>query len=809
MTYITSNQGRPVQGVSQQPDKNRFPGQCTLSNNFRPDVVRGLITRQGTNTTGTLIGASKNPLSKWHHYVRNDEEYFIEVQPNGTLKAWSPDGTAHTVNVQDSANTYLANSNPLENLEMKTVGDYTFLINRDKVIEKSSSKSSALVNQAIVYVQFADYTQQTSVYINGHLVGWQLCEKGDNASDKRSTRPDVVASKIYSGMNGGSGGPTPDEGTWGGTDISATYNMTLSHNCIFISRKDGALFAITVTDGVDNANAVAIFKEIEQTTMLPNFAPANFRVKVSPPGGNTSENASYWLKATTTTGISGNTMTWNETVEPNLVLGMNPATMPHVLVRESVAGGVATFTLRQGEWEDREVGDDRTNPLPSFVGEQIKAIGIMQNRLYFTAGEAVIMTRSGKFFNFFRTTAQASLDTDPIDIFADSEQINYLNASVGFDGDLVFFSKDAQFLLPGDKQLTAANAVLRKTTDFETLTSVVPVASGDNIFFAFNYGRFTGVREYFTDSVTDTKRARPVTDHVKEYIEGKPKIMVTSSNLNMLIIKAQEDNVVYVYDWLWQGSEKVQSAWGKLLFGDDDVILHFAFVDDLLRIVLIRDSGDVYCETIDLGDADSTGLDFPVRLDRKSDITFTWDAGDEVWKATDVLPNVYVDDIRVVRSTGCYDAEIGTLANIERVSTELWCYDDLGEGASVTCIIGVPYLCSYIPSNPVVKDQNGQAMNLDHLTVGAFYINYNTTGDLTATVTDSYGRERTSSYGNRVFGAAENIVGFATLTEGQHRIPIRAKSDKYTLTIETEDYVPLTIRDFSFNGNWNRRGQRI
>lgn len=804
MSYITSNQGRPIQGVSQQPDKNRYPGQCTASNNFRPDVVHGLTTRQGTKATGTLSGASKNRLSKWHHYVRNNEEYFIEVQPNGTLKAWSPDGTVHTVNVQDSANTYLANSNPLNNLEMKTVGDYTFLINRDKVVEKSSSRSSALVNQAIVYVQFADYTQKTSVYINGSRVGWQQCEKGDDASDKRSTRPDVVAGKIYSGMNGESGGPTADDGTWGGTDISETYNMTLSHNCIFISRKDGDSFTITVTDGVNNANAVAIFKEIEKTTLLPNRAPANFRVKVSPPGGNTSENASYWLQATTATGSSGNTLTWNETVAPNLVLGMNPATMPHVLVRESVASGVATFTLRQGEWEDRKVGDDRTNPLPSFIGEKIKSMGIMQNRLYFTAGEAVIMSRSGKFFNFFRTTAQASLDTDPIDVFADSEQVNYLNASVEFDGDLVFFSKDAQFLLPGDKQLTAANAVLRKTTDFETLTSVVPVASGDNIFFAFNYGRFTGVREYFTDSVTDTKRARPVTDHVKEYIKGKPKIMVSSTNLNMLLIKADANDVLYCYDWLWQGSEKVQSAWGKLTFSGA-IIYHLAFVDDVLKIILQRDS-KIVCEVIDLGDADTDGLSFPVRLDAQTKVTFTWDETDEVWKTPAGSEN---DDLVIVRGTGCYESEIGTRVNFELVDDEFWSYDDLSSKATCTCIIGLPYNCSYTPTNPVAKDQNEQAMNLDKLTVGAFYINYNTTGDITVTVTDDYGRKRTSSYGNRVFGAAENIVGFATLTEGQHRIPIRAKSDKYTLTIETNDHVPLTIRDFSFNGNLNKRGIRI
>jgi len=160
------------------------------------------------------------------------------------------------------------------------------------------------------------------------------------------------------------------------------------------------------------------------------------------------------LQATSTDGSSGNTLQWEESLEPEIKLGYDLSTMPYVLVRESVTAGVASFTLRQGEWEDREVGTDDTNPLPSFVGEEIKSIGVMQNRLYFTAGEAVIMSRSGYFFNFFRATVQAALDTDPIDIFADSEQINYLEASIGFDGDVVFFSKSSQFILSGEQALT-------------------------------------------------------------------------------------------------------------------------------------------------------------------------------------------------------------------------------------------------------------------------------------------------------------------------------------------------------------------
>jgi hypothetical protein len=779
-----------------------------LSENFRPDVVRGLINRQGTYKTGEFSGATQNPLSKWHHYVRDEEEYFIEISPTGSLKAWSPNGTQHTVNLENNPENYLATPNPASDIVTCTIGDYTFLINKKVYVGESTEKSPQLANKAIVYVQFKDYSQTTIISIDSTVVSSHTSKDGGAASQSGSVVPKTVAAKLYDGLLGGSG-DTSTEGIWSGTNISGDFNLALDDNCVYISRKDGGSFSIQVDDSVDGSNAVAIFKEIEQTTLLPNRAPIDFKVKVNPPGGNTTENASFWLQATTTSNESGNTLTWNEVIAPNIKLGMDLSTMPYVLVRESISGGVATFTLRQGEWQNRDVGDDRTNPLPSFVGDQIKSIGIMQNRLYFTAGEAVIMTRSGNFFNFFRETAQASLDTDPIDIYADSEQINYLEASAGFDGDFVFFSETAQFLLPGDKQLTSANAVLRKTTEFETITSVKPAVSGDSIFFAFNYGRFIGIREYFTDSLTDTKRARPITDHVNEYIEGQPTIMVTSSNINLLLIKAEADNVLYTYDWLWQGTDKAQSAWGKLVFSDDVKIYHLSFTTDKLRIILSRNGGYVQCETIDVGDANSEGLPFPVRADSMSVATFTWDETGEVWRTPDILPDEGVDNIKIVRSTDCYEYELGALVNFERDGDELISYDDLSDQSTCTVIIGIKYTCKYIPTNPVAKDQNNQALNLDKMIVGAFYVNYNTSGEITSQVIDNYGNVREVEHSNRTLGGPENIVGFAPLVEGQHRIPIRKRSDQYTLQLITDSHVPLQVSDFSFNGNLNRRGRRI
>ena len=806
MGFITSNQGRPIQGVSQQPPKNRYPGQCTKSENFTPDVVRGLMTRPGTQTNGLLASAPQGTNVKWHHYIRDDEEYLISVDPAGVVKAWSPDGTAHTVNVEDDADDYLTTTSPKEDLELMTIGDYTFIINKEIEIEASSSTAPALVNQALIYCQFCDYAQLQKVYIDDVEVAWHQSLDGGSPEDKHSVRPTIIIQHFDDAMSGGSGNDGA-YGKWDGVDISATYEWTVDGNTLAINRKDWGSFSISIDDGIDGANCVALYREVEQVTLLPNKAPADFTIKINPPGGETVKNASYWLKATTTEGESGNTLSWEETLEPGSVVGFNVSTMPVVLVRESVTSGVATFTLRNGEWEDREIGNDDSNPMPSFVGNMVKTIGVMQNRLFLTAGEAVIMSRAGEFFNFFRATAQATLDTDPIDIYADSEQINFFKAAKSFDGDMVFFSDFAQFILSGEKPLTSTNAVLRKSTNFASQLSAHPVESGDSIFFLVNYGQFAGVREFFTDSVVDTKRARPVTDHVKEYIVGTPDQMITSTNLNLLLIKAQDANVLYTYDWLWQGQDKVQSAWGKWVFDPNSTLLHMAFNNDRLRLVFLRPGPYVYCETIDLGDADSEGLDFAVRVDRQVIVTFTKDT-DDIWKATDPLPDEAENDLKVIRISG-YTEEIGDTLDFERISTELWAVGDYSEEDSFNAIVGRKYNCSYSPTNPVAKDQDGQAMNLDKLTVGSFYVNYITCGDMTATVSDLYGNSRVVSLGNRTFGGPENIIGFAPLVEGQHRIAIRARSDKYTLSLDTESHIPLTIRDFSFNGNLNRRGQRI
>ena len=83
--------------------------------------------------------------------------------------------------------------------------------------------------------------------------------------------------------------------------------------------------------------------------------------------------------------------------------------MPHALVRQ--ANG--TFTLDAlnsssafGGWSSKEVGDEYSNPNPSFVGQGISNMFFFANRLGFLSEDAVILSQPGDYFNFFQTFFQ-------------------------------------------------------------------------------------------------------------------------------------------------------------------------------------------------------------------------------------------------------------------------------------------------------------------------------------------------------------------------------------------------------------------
>ena len=118
---------------------------------------------------------------------------------------------------------------------------------------------------------------------------------------------------------------------------------------------------------------------------------------------------------------------WVESLGYDQTHMIDRTTMPLSLARSFDESGNAEFTLREVDWVTRQAGDDRSNPFPSFVGHKLNDIFLFRNRLGFLSGENVILSEAGEYFNFFRSTVSALLDSAPIDVTASTNKVRQLS----------------------------------------------------------------------------------------------------------------------------------------------------------------------------------------------------------------------------------------------------------------------------------------------------------------------------------------------------------------------------------------------
>lgn len=790
MAKVQSTLGRPIQGVSQQPYKERRDGQCSEQINMNPSVVEGLKVRPGTLYVKELISGYGSP-KKVHHYRRGDgEEYFICFMPSARPRIFNTLGTEMIV--EDHTGGSLSYVTPTEtgNLNAVTIADYTFVINKEVSVMQSATTAPALQRDAIVYVQFATYGKTYTVSIDGTVLATYSAPDGSLPAHAAQVDTSYVATELF------------DQLALALTD----YSITRNDNVIYLKKTTAGDFTITCADGASGNDLIAIKSRVSDVGKLPPIAPVDFMIKIQQSGK--SDEFGFWLKAV---GSDGDSVKWVETIAPSVSTGFDKATMPHVIVRDSITAGIATFKIMKGEWSDRDVGDLISNPDPSFLDllapMKITTIGTFQGRLFLTAGETVTMSRSGDFFNFFRTTTQTIVDSDPVSGYADGNQINNIYHAIGLDGDLILFSSAAQFKIAGDVPVTPENFTISNTTSFESQQSAPPVASGEALFFAFSNGQYTGIREYFTDSETDTKRARPVTEHVDRYLKGSARFLATSPNTNWLAVASNTDtDVLYMYNWLWIGNEKVQSAWHTWKFGGPVVSVHFSV--DVMYLLISR-SGTLLLEKIDLNDNQDDVLGFEVRLDCRRNVIITKGSLSDPWSTPDVFQFEDIDNLRFVRRGNNYLPERGMPANFIRGGGFLTSTDDLIDGLSTQILIGIKYTAAYTPSQPLIRDFKDRVNSNDPLTVSRYSVHYELSGEVNLLVNRKYGGVRELVRNGRVIGEPNNIIGFSKPLDGTYTVPIMERSDNYTFTITTDDYVPFELREIEWTGQYSQSGRRV
>ena len=135
-------------GVSQQPDKIKFPGQLRVCDNAVPDITFGLKKRPPAEFVGTLTNA--NTSGHWYEILRDgDEKYIVQITPanSGTMpiRVWDlADGSEKLLTNAsgDSLFSYLAGAT--SPYAVTTIQDYTLIANPNKTVGTAGNTFSPI-----------------------------------------------------------------------------------------------------------------------------------------------------------------------------------------------------------------------------------------------------------------------------------------------------------------------------------------------------------------------------------------------------------------------------------------------------------------------------------------------------------------------------------------------------------------------------------------------------------------------------------------------------------------------------------------
>ena len=779
MALISQSIPNLINGVSQQPPSLRLSTQAEIQENGLSDVVTGLQKRPSTQHVADL-GVISNLDKAFIHTIRRDENefYSMVVDTAGTIRVFDKDGVSKTVT--NSAPSYLSGlTNPNEELAAVSIADATFIVNKNKTVAKGTATSTVRNPEALVYVKQADYssTYRLKLTKGGSTSTVEFATKSSTQSSttltqdaERGASTDVIATNLNT-FSGTSVSTTFYDNITNGSAVSG-LTLTRIGSTIHIQSTNSTDFQVEVGDSHGGDHLLIFKDETGDFKKLPVEAANGFVIKVS--GDNQKAQDDYYVKY--------NDGVWKETNEPGSLTQLDASTMPHKLAK--LPSG--NFTFNSAVYAERKVGDDDTNPFPSFVDFTISDIFFHRNRLGLLADENIIFGRAGEFleFDFFRKSTLAIVDSDPIDVAVSSNKVSILKHAVPFSESLLLFSDLTQFKVTADPVLTPETINVANTTEFEASLRAKPAQAGKFVYFASKRGAWSGMWEYFVDTDTDTNDASEISAHIPQYLEGEITNIQASSNEDMILVQTTDDTkAIYVYRYYWQGREKLQASWSRWVFDGDVIGFSFNRAD---IYILIKRGTNLFLERINLSVDDATNYTdgaFSIHLDRR------------VRLETSGLTSVPYTDASTI-----YVDQTGKIIPLSSVAGKL--------AASEVVYAGIPFTFKYEFSEPVVKQDN-IAITTSVLHLRNYAVVYNNTGYFKVVIEPLKRTPYIRYFTGRIVGGAANILNKAAIDSGTYRFGVIGHAGETKVRLESDSHLPCQFQSAEWEGFYVLRSRRM
>ena len=654
MPLISSSIPNLINGVSQQPAALRLASQCEQMVNCMPSPVEGLKKRPPAQHIAKLFAGSAGATRPFTTIVDRDGaiKYLVLIQDNA-IKVFGLDGSAKTVTTPDGTSYLDITGEPSSTFRVASVADYMFIVNREKTVAMSATTSPTWGTKSMVFIRSAEYATTYSITVNSTTVSYTTLPAGGkriSASYSRSSNTVTVTATAHGLVTG----DQVDMSFQSGSGTAGTFTITVtgantftytdpvggttSGNCtvvhepnyspstveiaaalkaslatalgagwtitngtgqyvVRITKDDNGAYTLSSTDTKTGLATVAIKGSIDAISDLPVTAEHGFIVKVI--GAAATGADDYYVKFVANAGSGFGHGVWQETVAPDIQYLFDAATMPHVLIRNNDG----TFTFQKFTWSGRVAGDATTAPEPSFVGSKIQNVNLFRNRLVLLADENVITSAADAYDRFWPESVQTVVDSDPIDLSAGSRKINFLMSSLAFADVLLVFSRHGQFRLSGGNavaaSLTPKTATITQVTAFEMGDVVDPVIVGRTMYFAVPKGEYNGLREFFLpDASGPVPTSEEVTSSVPRFLPNNLcSLTATAAEEAVFAVSKDQPRRVYLYKFLFQGDNKLQSAWSYWETNGGKSVLGIDLVDSDLYVV-VQYSDGVYLEKV-------------------------------------------------------------------------------------------------------------------------------------------------------------------------------------------------------------------
>jgi len=610
--------------------------------------------------------------------------------------------------------------------------------------------------------------------------------------------------------------------------------------------------SVNFLGGAVNENMSVIGQKAQDISRLPAMNKHGYVAQIS----NTTDldTDDYYVKFEANNGVSG-AGSYEECVRPHnfssgsdpMVLGLDPATMPHALINNR--NGTFTFTKldfaskgsTENYWKDRQVGDDVSNPFPTFVGSTIQEMFFHRNRLGVISGEQVVMSKPGQYFDFFIVSAITVSDDNPIDITVSDVKPAFINHVLPIQKGMMMFSDNGQFLLFTESDIFSPKTVrLKKLSSYECDATIQPVDLGTSVLFTSNVSAYARA---FEATILDDSTPPQIIEQTRVVPEFLPKDITKSTNsaaIGITTYGKKGDSAVFHYKYYDAGNKREQSAWYSWTL--TGTMQHMLYTGGSFFTVTLHDNSYKLCRheyvadananrayvlggtASDVGSPLKTARQFEAHLDMMTIATNvagsaqTTTAPEKTVLTIPYTPANTTNLVMVGLSGNDSDGNsiAGTVRAANAVGTNSVTFNNINLHSAAKVAVGYKYTSTielptfYLNVGQNIYDTDGElrisGINFEmgvggplqfHLTSPFTFID--SSGNITKDIDDYVQFESGILSNSSVFDKPPADLATSV------RVPVQRKNEKYTLQIQIPDPFSTAIISASWDGIYNQK----